>query len=155
MFLAATIDCRQVDIWGNAYALYAGFPLGDKRARILDYLERNYGRYVYRGQIRHLPEPETWDRMLVAIAPGTYQNGAYWGTATGWVACALAERRPDLAARLVRALISDYQKRGACECVNVGYEKLRDYVASVVNPLGALRRLAAAPGRKSDEAPAK
>lgn len=145
MFLAAAIDCRQVDIWGSAYAVYAGFPLGKKRERILKYLEKNYSGYIYRGQVRHLPEPLVWDRMLIAIAPGTYQNGAYWGTASGWVAWCLAERRPDLAARLVRALVADYRKQGACECVNVGYEKLRDYVVSVVNPLGALRRLAASP----------
>jgi len=34
-------------------------------------------------------------------------------------------------------------RRGAYECVNVNYEKLKDYVVSVVNPRGALRRLAA------------
>jgi len=55
----------------------------------------------------------------------------------------LRERRPDLAARLVQALIADYRRRGAHECINVGYEKLMDYVVSVVNPLGALRGLAA------------
>ncbi len=141
MFLAATIDCRQVDIWGNAYAVYAGFPLGSKKGRIQDYLAQAYGRFIYRGQVRHLPAPEHWERTLVPVMPGTYQNGAYWGTASGWVAFAMREKRPDLAARLVQALLSDYRRRGVHECVNVGYEKLRDYVVSVVNPLGALRRI--------------
>lgn len=141
MFLAATIDCRQIDIWGSAYAVYAGFPLGPKRGRIESYLARNYGRFIYRGQVRHLPAPEIWERTLIPIMPGTYQNGAYWGTASGWVAFALREKSPDLAERLIRALLADYRHRGAHECVNVGYEKLRDYVVSVVNPLGGLRRL--------------
>jgi len=141
MFLAASADCRQIDIWGNAYAVYARFPLGPKKERIINYLVRNYSRFIYRGQVRHLPEPEFWERTLIPVAPGTYQNGAYWGTASGWVACGLAERRLDLAARLVRAVLADYRRRGAHECINVGYEKLRDYVVSVVNPLGALRRL--------------
>jgi hypothetical protein len=147
MFLAATADCRQVDIWGNAYVVYAGFPLGPKRARIVDYLARNYGRFIYRGQVRHLPEPEHWSLTLLPVMPGTYQNGAYWGTASGWVAYDLAGSRPDLAARLVRTLVGDYSRRGVHECVNVGYEKLQDYVVSVVNPLGAFRRIAAAAGR--------
>jgi len=34
-------------------------------------------------------------------------------------------------------------RRGAYECINLNYEKLKDYVVSVVNPLGALRRTAA------------
>ena len=143
MFLAASVDCRQIDIWGNAYAVYAGFPLASKKKRILGFLARNYSRIIYRGQVRHLPEPESWEKTLIPITPGTYQNGAYWGTASGWVAFALTERWPDLAARLVRALITDYKRRGAYECINLNYEKLKDYVVSVVNPLGALRRTAA------------
>jgi len=141
MFMAASVDCRQIDIWGNAYAVYAGFPLGPKRERIIHYLAGNYSRVIYRGQVRHLPEPEVWGKTLIPVAPETYQNGAYWGTASGWIAFALKERRPDLAALLIRALITDYKRRGAYECVNAGYEKLRDYVVSVVNPLGALRRM--------------
>jgi hypothetical protein len=35
MFLAATEDCRQIDIWGNAYMLYIGFPCGSKRAETI------------------------------------------------------------------------------------------------------------------------
>ena len=143
MFIAASVDCRQIDIWGNAYAVYAEFPLGPKKERIIQYLAENYSRFIYLGQVRHLPEPEFWERTLIPVAPGTYQNGAYWGTASGWVAFALTERWPDLAARLVRALITDYKRRGAYECINLNYEKLKDYVVSVVNPRGALRRLAA------------
>jgi hypothetical protein len=143
MFLAASVDCRQIDIWGNAYALNVEFPLGPKRERIIRNLARNYSRIIYRGQIRHLPEPEFREKTLIPVTPGTYQNGAYWGTASGWVAFALKERKPDLAVRIAGALVPDYRRRGAFECVNVNYEKIKDYVVSVVNPLGALRGLAA------------
>jgi len=57
MFLAATQDCRQIDIWGNAYAIYIGFPLEEKRERIIEYLAAHFDKYVYQGQIRHLPAP--------------------------------------------------------------------------------------------------
>ncbi|MCJ7588770.1 MAG: hypothetical protein MUQ00_12850, partial [Candidatus Aminicenantes bacterium] len=86
------------------------FPLGPKKERIIQYLAENYSRFIYLGQVRHLPEPEFWERTLIPVAPGTYQNGAYWGTASGWIAFALTERWPDLAARLVRALITDYKR---------------------------------------------
>ena len=49
MFLAASVDFRQIDIWGNAYALYVEFPLGPKRERIIRYLARNYSRIIYRS----------------------------------------------------------------------------------------------------------
>ena len=35
MYLAASINCRQIDIWGNAYAIYIGFPLAEKKDRII------------------------------------------------------------------------------------------------------------------------
>lgn len=44
------------------------------------------------GEIRHLPLNENWtsvDRFGSAPGAGTYQNGAYWATFTGWVAQAL------------------------------------------------------------------
>ena len=140
-FLAASKDCRQVDVWGNAYAIYAGLPLGEHRARVLDFLEKNYESYVWRGQIRHLLRDEYWQRLLTKVAPDTYQNGGYWGTASGWVAYALAMRRHDLASRLLRELLDDYRRGGVCEWVHGDTRRLRDYVVSAANPRAALRKL--------------
>jgi len=141
MFYAASVTCRQIDIWGNAYAIYIGFPLGKKKSRIVNYLAQNFDAYIMKGQIRHLPQPEFWQNTLVPIKPGTYQNGAYWGTASGWVAFALAKTRPDLAQTIFHDLLQDYQERGVYECINKNYTKLKNYVASAVNPLGALRKI--------------
>ena len=91
--------------------------------------------------MRHLLGDETWERTLIPVAPGTYQNGAYWATASGWVLTALAQIDESLAAQMLDDLMADFQTRGIFECVNIGYEKLDHYVASVVNPLGALRRI--------------
>lgn len=141
MFYAATHDCKQIDIWGNVYAIYINFPLKDKKARIIDYLAGHFTEYVYKGQIRHITEPDAWNKTLVPIKPGRYQNGAYWGTASGWVAKAFAESHPDFCEKILTDLVSDYQERGPHECINSDYQQLNNYVASVVNPLGALKKL--------------
>ncbi len=141
MFFAASIDCRQIDIWGNAYAIYIGFPLGEKRERVLQFLVQDYDRYVWHGQVRHLLKGEYWQRLLVPIQPDRYQNGAYWATASGWVIWALSQWKPELAKKMFCDLVDDFKAGGVCECVAEGYRQLESYVASATNPLGALRRL--------------
>ena len=146
-YRAATHDCNQIDVWGCAFAVYIGFTQGERRQRLLHFLRDHYDDYVYRGQVRHLLGNETWERTLIPVAPGTYQNGAYWATASGWVLYALAQIDEPLASRMLDDLMTDFQTHGIFECVNIGYEKLDHYVASVVNPLGALRRILAMAGQ--------
>lgn len=141
MFFAASIDCRQIDVWGNAYAIYIGFPLGTKKEQMISFLEQNFAKYVYKGQIRHLLKPETWEKTLIPIRPETYQNGAYWGTAAGWVALALYENHPELSRLIFNDLLHYYKSEGIYECVNVDYQKIKHYVVSATNPLGALQKI--------------
>ena len=91
-YLAATRDCRQVDVWGNAYALHLGLPLGPNQRRVLRFLATQLDRYVWHGQVRHLLKGEYWDRQLTPVPRERYQNGAYWATASGWVLEALGGR---------------------------------------------------------------
>lgn len=141
MFLAASVDCRQIDVWGNAFAVWLDFPLGRKRDRIGTWLAANPTRYLWRGQVRHLVTGEYWQRLLAPVERERYQNGAYWATATGWVLHALARRDPDLARKVWNELIADFRAGGVCECVNQGYRQLPSYVVSATNPLAAARRL--------------
>ena len=140
-FLAATEDCRQLDIWGNAYAIWLDFPLGQKRKRVLRFLATNYEHCVWRGQVRHLLAGEHWQRLLAPIPPERYQNGAYWATASGWMMFALSRTDSRAAHQLWTDLIADFQAGGVCECVNEGYRQLPSYVVSATNPLAAARRL--------------
>jgi hypothetical protein len=140
-FFAASGDCRQLDVWGNAFALWIDFPLGSKRSRILDWLHAEHPRFLWRGQVRHLLRGEYWQRLLAPVEPGRYQNGAYWATASGWVLHALARRDPALARAAWTELIGDFQEGGVCECINEGYRQLPSYVVSATNPLAAARRL--------------
>ena len=92
------------------------------------------------AQVRHLLADETWEETLMPVAPGTYQNGAYWATASGWVWDALRQIDESLAGRMLDDLLCDFKQGGICECVAAGERKLAHYVVSAVNPLGALVR---------------
>ncbi|MBI1257169.1 MAG: hypothetical protein GC204_06835 [Chloroflexi bacterium] len=145
MFLASTLDCRQIDIWGNAFAVYIGAVEGERRERILRFLRDHYDEYMLRGQVRHLLKGEYWQRVIAppeVIAPETYQNGAYWATASGWVIAVLNQIDPALAQKTAAELVADFQAHGIWECVNVGgYQKVEHYVVSITNPRGVLMRL--------------
>jgi len=142
MFFAASHDCRQTDIRGSAYAVYYGFPLGDKKDSIVSWLASNFSRYAWHGQIRHLPAGEYWQRQLMPVEKERYQNGVYWATPTGWVMGALNGKDRTLAKRLWVDLIDDFRAGGICECVSPdGNRQPPSYVNSATNPLGAARRL--------------
>ncbi len=144
-YLAATVDGRKVDIWGNAYMLYIGFPSKNKKD-VGKFLTENYDRIIYNGQVRHLLQGEVWEKMRHPntgdIPEGEYQNGGYWGLASGWAAYSIAQHNRSLAEKLFADLIEFYRQEGIYECVNDrGYRKYEDYVASAVNPLGAIEKL--------------
>ena len=54
-YLAANEVCRQVDVWGNAYAVAHGVGDPVRRERAARYLARDYDSFVHAGQVRHLP----------------------------------------------------------------------------------------------------
>lgn len=140
-FWAATHDCRQWDVWGNAYAIWLDFPLGRNRSRILRFLHERHSEFVWRGQVRHLVAGQHWQRLLAPVEKERYQNGAYWATASGWLIYAIAQTDPSLAQRLWIDVITDFRRDGVCECVGPGYRQLPSYVVSATNPLAAARRL--------------
>lgn len=144
VYRAATIDCRQVDIWGNAFAVYIDFAQDERRACILHFLRDHYDDYILWGQVRHLLRGEYWEHLILPelYPPETYQNGAYWAAPSGWVIYALAQIGQELAGRTLMDLVKDFQQNGIWECVNVGgYRKCEHYVVSATNPRGALQRL--------------
>ncbi|MEX0712543.1 MAG: hypothetical protein WD278_09350 [Pirellulales bacterium] len=132
-------DCRQIDIWGSALAVHVGCARGEQADRIAQYLVAHYDGIVERGQVRHLPTGETWQRLFAPVKPGTYQSGAFWGTPVVWVAPVIARRDVDLAVRMARDVIHDYRERGIRECIHGDYHAVDKYVASATNVYGLLR----------------
>ena len=141
VWYAATGDCRQIDIWAMAYMVYIGFPLkNEEKTEISEYLAKNADGLTYLGQIRHLPKNEYWERLLIEIEPETYQNGAYWETATGWYVYAVSLSDRKTAAKILADALAFSRKEGYFECVNEGYRKLPQMVVSGTNLYGAVTR---------------
>ena len=140
-YLAASLRCRQADVWGTAYAVYLGVPEPARQERIARQLASDFPRWAYAGQVRHLLAPEVWEDCLAA--PETYQNGGYWSTPTGWLYRALLQADPALARQLITDLAADFQTRAAVpEWVTPSASALRLYGASLAGPAAALRRAA-------------
>jgi hypothetical protein len=75
--------CKQIDIWGSAYAVEVGITSKEQTRRIATYLAEHYDETVMNGQIRHLTRSE-----------GAYQNGAYWATPLAWMIPVYARYTP-------------------------------------------------------------
>jgi len=140
MFWAADIDCKQVDIWGSAYAVEVGITNDEQTRRIVLYLVEHYDEIVMNGQIRHLTLSEGgWNNLFKPCEEGTYQNGAYWATPLAWVIPVYARFKPNLAKEMLENVITDFQENGINECINDGYVKVPNFVVSATNVYGLTR----------------
>jgi hypothetical protein len=140
LFRAATVKCREPDIWGSAFAVYLGVA-DDRQARIIaTYFQTHYAQIVQHGQIRHLPGGLYWE---AGCARDTYQNGAYWATPTGWFVYTLNRVDPALADRTVLELVRHFQRYGACEWIFGERRRLPNYLASAALPLAGIRQMLA------------
>ncbi|HSW00469.1 MAG TPA: hypothetical protein VLI39_09875 [Sedimentisphaerales bacterium] len=152
LFRAATVCCREHDIWGSAFAVYLGVVDREQAKAIATYFQKNYAGIVQNGQIRHLPAGQYWEQ---AGPHDTYQNGAYWATPTGWFVYALDLVDSALADRTVLDMVKDFQAGGACEWVFEDKRQLPSYLASASLPLAGIRamieRRQAPPASRSDQ----
>jgi hypothetical protein len=168
---ASTGLSSQPDVWATAFAVYTGALEGIEARRAAEALDAAYkaGYLSMEGQIRHVPANADYDSTtaweLALAAKNHYQNGAYWGTATGWVFDALARVDRPAAAQLLRDFVtslrnSDFRKgmpdEGApYECVYppTNYKQNPVYMTTVTVPWGVLREWKArrwAPGSVPD-----
>lgn len=134
MFWAADQDCKQIDIWGSAYAVNVGITSMAQSKRISEYLIRNEKQIIMNGQIRHLPGSDSgWNKLFRSVPEGAYQNGAYWATPLAWVVPVIAQQNLPLAKKILGDVIKDFQKNGINECINTNYLNVPNYVASATN----------------------
>jgi hypothetical protein len=133
-YLAANEICHQFDVWGNALAVAQRIGDAGRRRRVARTLADRYETLVYAGQVRHLPAPEHWARLFTPVTEGTYQNGGYWGTASGWLIDALETVDPALAACTFQDLMASYREEGIVEWIAPDGGKGPDlYVATMLN----------------------
>ncbi len=159
-YRASTGLSGQNDVWGTAFAVYIGAVCGDAAKSSCQVLAEGLrkGTIAWNGGIREVPtdgdfsETTAWEKALTP--KNQYQNGAYWNTATGWVAYAVAQvDRP-----LARPLAEDYVKQlraddfrkgegfGApWECMHPegNHRQNPIYLTSISEPFAAFRRILA------------
>lgn len=139
-FVAAGRACRQLDVWGTAYAVRIGAVGSSQRRGIARFLADRYHEYVLRGYVRHLPAGQYWERLLLPVERETYQNGGYWAVPSGWIArCLSGTERPELARTMVRELLTEFREGGVCEWISETQRALPGYVASGTLLLDAVK----------------
>jgi hypothetical protein len=154
---ASTGKSSQPDVWATAFAIYIGAldgKEGKKACQTLSDAYRN-GSLAMEGQIRHVLTTDdfsaqtAWEKSLAA--KNTYQNGAYWGTATGWVFYAIAQVDKTAARQLASEFISNLRKTdfrvigpdqgGPYECIYppTGHKQNPVYMTTVTCPYAIMK----------------
>jgi len=157
---ASTGRSAQPDVWGSAFAVAIGAVTGATADEIGETLRDadRAGQLSWQGQIRHVltihdhRPTSAWECCVGDQPVSRYQNGAYWGTATGWVCEAIARVDEPAARRLAAAYLDHLRaedfRRGdnfgaPWECVHPAgdYRQNPIYLTSVTCPLASFQRL--------------
>ncbi|NBU30664.1 MAG: hypothetical protein EBS41_04040 [Actinobacteria bacterium] len=138
LFRAATVQCREHDLWGAAFAVWLGVADAAQSSAIATYFRTHYTAIVQHGQLRHLPGGVYWEQGFI---PDTYQNGGFWATPTGWFVYTLDLADPDLADRTIIDLVHHFQQYGACEWIFGETLMLPNYLSSAALPLAGIRAM--------------
>jgi hypothetical protein len=105
MLVSATGIGAQDDVWASAFAVWLGALPRQTEAAVARHLLRLYkeGSIVRQGQVRQLPLGSAFGGFWqqAGAGPGTYQNGGYWATPTGWLVVAIGKVNPDAGDRLL------------------------------------------------------
>lgn len=138
LFRAATVRCREHDIWGSAFAVYLGVANVVQSKAVAEYFKTHYAQIVQHGQIRHLPGGTYWEQ---GCKRDSYQNGAYWATPTGWFVYTLDLVDPALADQTIIDMVCHFKKYGACEWIFNDKRVRPNYLASASLPLAGIRAM--------------
>ncbi|MCX6219564.1 MAG: hypothetical protein NTZ69_01080 [Bacteroidia bacterium] len=155
MFLASTGKSKQADVWSTALAVYFGILEGDSLEKTCRFLRDAYkkGTLANRGNIRHVlttddyNDSTAWESSITE--KNSYQNGAYWGTPTGWVCDAIAKVDVETAKQLAKEYIDDLRagdyRKGAefgapWECYNSKSAQNAVYLTTVSCPYIVFRQ---------------
>ena len=140
---SATGVGNQPDVWGSAFAVYSGAVDADTARRVALTLAGAYRDQsaVRDGCVRHLPGNAVWEATL--SPPGEYQNGGYWGTASGWYIAAINTVDPAAARDMARDYLQFLRTQEAWEWFNpdTGKHNNPQYVATVALPYVTLHLL--------------
>jgi hypothetical protein len=113
MLRSSTGKSSQADVWSTGLAVYLEILEGDSMEKACRFLAESYkkGYLSHKGNIRHIlttddfSETTAWETSLAE--KNTYQNGAYWGTPTGWICYAISKADYTSAQKLAKEYIDD------------------------------------------------
>jgi hypothetical protein len=116
MLRASTSKSKQADVWSTGLAVYLKILEGDNMRKACRFLAEAYnkGSLACNGNIRHVltiddfNETTSWESSMAE--KNTYQNGAYWGTPTGWICFAISRVDFTAAQKLATEYIDDLRK---------------------------------------------
>jgi hypothetical protein len=151
---SATKFSNQPDIWGSAYAVDIGAVDDETAKKVGRALVRGYKdkTTVIRGWVTQIlpndpAHPGGWMKSTCGF--GSYQNGGYWGTGTGWYILALNKVDPASARAMAKDYV-DYMRASmgpdgvtqAWEVINNHWGEFQHphYVATMGFPYGLLSR---------------
>ena len=136
-FAGGTRSGRQFSVWANGLA----YSLADTatQAKIVQFYRDNQDKIFLLGCTRQIAEP-SWQNTGGA---GSYQNGGFWATGTGYVLPALAGRDPALAAQLAGDLAANLTKINFAEWIGADGrpQGAPKFLGSVSLPLIGLRSI--------------
>jgi hypothetical protein len=132
---SATQVGSQADVWGTAFAVWSGAVDSEvarkaSRALVKGYRERTA---VRGGLVRHLPGNELWEKC--GAAPGTYQNGGYWGTPVGWYIAAMARTDRDAARAMGGEFVRFLREHMRADGLSEAWEWMNPETGKRSNPL--------------------
>ncbi|ULQ50741.1 hypothetical protein [Flavihumibacter fluvii] len=155
MLLASTGKSRQPDVWATALAVYLGVLEEGIQKKTCQFLADAYkkGILAHHGNIRHILTIDDYNHStaweVTSVEKNTYQNGAYWGTPTGWVCFAIARAHLPLARKLAKEYIADLRINdfrkgigfgGPFECFYPpGYQQNPVYLTTVSCPYAVFK----------------
>ena len=86
LFRAATVQCKEPDIWGSAFAVYLGVASQEQHWPLRGISSNTTTRLPIAVRFATCPGGVYWE---AACPKDTYQNGGFWATPTGWFAYTL------------------------------------------------------------------
>lgn len=137
LYRGATVQCREHDVWGSAFAVFLGVAPEERALKIASYFRDHYSELTQQGQVRGTPGGVYWE---IGCARDVYQNGAFWGTPSGWFIDALSRIDLPLAAQMTSELIRDYRVNGVNEWIFGETRNMPQYVANAAAPIVGLRK---------------
>jgi hypothetical protein len=131
---------NQPDIWGSAFAVSSGALDGAPAEAVARSLVRAYRQKtaVRDGCVRHIltDDPKNhggWEKSVSRVSE--YQNGGYWGTATGWYIAAIAKVDRTAAADMARDYISFLRANLRADGMTEAWEWFNPNTGKHANPL--------------------